>query len=300
MTFVLDGEQTIYDLTQDRLVYLPDQSLSLMERVFPEPETNWSLLVEKAELDAAKSQLRVLFTDHALPEVQSWSLLYQEHVLASGTSRPTAELFVESFVLAVNSCELTLLVNEAVSSIPILVLDLVDLPTGPGLDELGLRDLLALLGKRLGQERYQTLRLRDGRGVTDSVLDSIFGEGFAPPDVFKAWWSVATELESSDLSTQAFWLRIGGKLGLAAGWQCIKQAVTAGELGLGSEEAWFYGAELAILLEKLRIPATADAPAKRQVLDKFVAGLRADLTGLAMKDCHRPWVSRIREFYAHE
>src|SRR5690606_12279910 len=111
------------------------------------------------------------------------------------------------------SAELTFVSAGHEWQVPIRVLDLAALPTNPSLTQLGLRELLALLGRRVGAERLTTLRMQRGVDGLSSVLDAVLGEGFGPSDVFKAWWG-ATEALHMAASVAAFRHRLSGPTGV--------------------------------------------------------------------------------------
>lgn len=292
--FALDDEQTLIDFCPE-LVYVLPENVILRDRQYPAPETNWALLIESALYDAAMRKLTIAFSDHPLPPLRSWRLGYLDDLLASGDQRPAGLFEQPSFTLSPTSCELWLEVDGTAASIPIAIRDLAQLPAGVAALPLELRELLALMGRRISGERLRTIRVEKGGASADAVLEAIFGEGFGPNDVFRAWWNLVAELVAPGLSAPAFRLRLEGRLGAATVWNAILAAVAAGELT--RQEAWFYGAELVVLLDGAQLPDGPDVAPKHALLARFVAELRAQLATLLADERGAAWVRRIRDFY---
>jgi hypothetical protein len=172
-------------------------------------------------------------------------------------------------------------------TVPILVTDLVALPVaaqGPG---IGLDELLMLLGRRIGTERALDLAERRGAGADDE-LEALFGEGFGPTDVFRAWWAAAEDLGEAGLSVQAFRLRLEGALGFGAAWSLMLDAARQDPPSLPAPEVWFYGAELLRTLAQVELPREPDRDPKERLLTAFVERVRRDLSGLAFEGEARP------------
>ena len=279
------------------LVFAPKSTLELMERTFPESPPNYSLAIEDAIYDPRNRNLTVTWSSK-IAHLPAWRLTYDAELLAdSATTRTTTPLTIPNFVLKPSTAEVVLHVDGfGWSSVPILVTDLVALPATPVGTEMDLNELLMLLGHRIGAERAVQLAALRAVGAGDGEgLDSFFGEGFGPTDVFRAWWSVAEELKKPDLSVQAFRLRLEGSLGIGAAWSCMLNAIDENSLTI--EETWFYGAELLRTLAEIELPGAEDQDAKGRLLDGFRERVRKDIGRLQFDDSGRPWLDRIVEFY---
>lgn len=294
---VLEGEHSLKDLCPE-LVACQLQDVELMERDFPEGRPDLARWIESACHDAAASTLIVRWCTEGPAPLGAWTLRYLGRTLAEGDGPPSEAIEVASFTLSPASAELTLVVAEEEFSVPVLVRDLAALPPSAGLVGLGLRELLALLGRRIGGERLSTLRSERGTATTETVRDAIFGEGFGPPDVFRVWWAIAEDLASPNLSVQGVRQRLSGALGAGAVWNAMEDAHA--KASLSREELWFYGAELLATLRAVRWPATPDAPLRARELDEFVGHLRGRLVAVAPDVGQRPWVRQITRFYEVE
>ena len=294
VVLVLEGEHSLKDLCPE-LVACDRQSVELMEREFPEGRPDLSRWIESACYDAAASKLVIRWASEGPAPLGAWALHYVGHEITAGPTVPTELSTIEPFSLSPASAELMLVTAGEEYSVPILVRDLAALPPSAGLAGLGLRELLALLGRRIGGERLSTLRIERGAATTDIVLDAIFGEGFGPPDVFRAWWAIAEDLASPNLSVQGVRQRLSGALGAGAVWNAMEDAHAKGSLS--REELWFYGAELLATLRAVRWPVSPDAPLRARELEEFVSQLRGRLDAVAPETSRRPWVQRIRKFY---
>ncbi len=297
VVLVLEGEHSLKDLCPE-LVACDRHGIELMEREFPEGKPDLSRWIESARYDAAASTLTIRWSNEGPAPLGEWSLRYLDQGIAEGNGVPPGTTEVAPFALSQASAELTLVAAAEEFSVPVLVRDLAALPPSAGLAGLGLRELLALLGRRIGGERLSTLRVERGAATTETVLDAIFGEGFGPPDVFRAWWAIAEDLASPNLSVQGVRQRLCGALGAGAVWTAMEDAHAKGSLS--REELWFYGAELLSTLRAVRWPATPDAPLRARELDEFVAHLRGRLEVVTPDASRRPWVQRIRKFYEVE
>ena len=129
-----------------------------------------------------------------------------------------------------------------------------------------------------------------------------FGEGFAPTDVFRAWWSIADHLGDPRTTLGAFRGHVEGSLGAQAVWQRLHDTLTADDEArrLTRDEIWFYGAELLRTLRPIvaAIPEGPDAPAKRSVLATFLAHLEAELVPLSPDPTRGGWVAQVIAHYA--
>ncbi|HSN98990.1 MAG TPA: hypothetical protein VLS89_11915, partial [Candidatus Nanopelagicales bacterium] len=295
VAFMLEGAHALTDFAPE-LVHGRLETVALAERAFPAALPNLALWIESAIHDAEKRTLTVTWATEGTAPLGPFRLLYDDKQIASGDGPPPASTHVDGFTLVASTCELVLAAGGREATIPITVRDLAMLPTNPALLELDLRELLALLGRRIGAERLASLR-SDPRGVgMASVLEALFGEGFGPVDVFKAWWGIARELQEPGLAVPAFRLMLVGPLGAAAVWKRMREAVNVPE-GLTRDEAWFYGAELLSTLAQVQIPEGPTAAEKRKLLAEHTAALRADLAALRPADDSRPWVKRILHHY---
>ncbi|PRP94897.1 hypothetical protein [Enhygromyxa salina] len=290
----VEGSLALDDIAPD-LVACPHLAVSVHEREFPDLGPNYALAVLDAVYDAAARTLVVEWTQAVV--LPAWSLTYRDAIVASGVGAPTQATVINEFDLHRSSAELTLIVGDFACAIPILVSDLVALPVGPGEGLLGLYELLLLLGRRLGRERLEHLtqqRLVAGSD-SDAPLDELFGLGFGPTDVFKAWWSVAAELAHPETSVAAFRLGIDGSLGLRAVWKRMLEA--AATEAFSRDTIWFYGAELLRELSTVHLPDDDASDKKRGYLDGFVEQLQSDLDTLVSDSPPRAWLAQVRSFY---
>jgi hypothetical protein len=294
VAFVIDGEVRLQDLVPE-LVACEVTQPELHERNFPVLPRNWSVLIREVWHDAATRQLAITWDAEQEAPPGGWQLEYLGQPLASGAQVPHGETIVSGFDLSPTSCEVTLRVEENDYSIPILVRDLVALPADAGLRELSLEELLALLGHRIGRERLSHLRAQGERATASSVLAAIFGEGFGPTDVFRAWWGIEEDLSDERLSLQGFRLRLEGALGARPVWTKLREAAQSG--ALASSEAWFYGAELRRALSGIPVEKLTASKEKLGVLEAFIQTLDVELEALAPGNEQGPWMEQIRRFY---
>ncbi|WP_257445907.1 phospholipase D-like domain-containing protein [Archangium lipolyticum] len=294
VAFVLDGEVTLQELVPE-LVACDAAQPELRERTFPASTRNWGLLIQSVWHDAALRQLTITWDPAHPAPPGGWALVYLNRTLASGAEVPPGEGVIPDFDLSPASCEVVLRVEGNEYSVPILVRDMVALPADAGLRELSLEELLALLGNRIGRERLSLLRAHRGQAATNAVLSAIFGEGFGPTDVFRAWWGVQEDLSDERLSLQGFRLRLEGALGAQPVWMKLREAARAG--ALASSEAWFYGAELRRALSGVSPEVLTVAEEKRGALEAFIRTLDVELDELAPGAAQDPWMERIRRFY---
>jgi hypothetical protein len=299
--FRIDEAVGIGDIAPD-LVNVDPALVECRERVFAPARANLALCIESAVHDAAARTLVITFAKSSQP-ITAWSIEYDGEVIASGDAIPAGPLVIESFTLRAHCCELTLVIGDERFPIPITVADLTALPPSAALADLSLRELLALLGARVGRERLATIRVERTPGGMRPVLDAVFGEGFGPNDVFRAWQGTAQDLVDPSLSFAGFRARLDGAIGIRALWDRIREAVKEAfaespEESLSRDEAWFYGAELARTLAALVIPEGRERDEKRGALGAFLASLRLDLEKLRPSEAGRSWVRRIHDFYA--
>ena len=297
LAFQLEGSITLRDLVPE-LVFAPVSAFELKEREFPEPGRNFCLAIEEAVHDPKAETLRVTWSAEADP-MPPWRLSYDGQTLAQSESPPTEPLLVREFKLKPSTAEVVLHVDGGEYPAVILVTDLVALPATPHGVRATLDELLLLLGRRIGAERAAQLAARraaeSGEGTE---LTSMFGEGFGPTDVFRAWWSVAEELRDPSLSVAAFRLRLEGSLGLGAAWSCMLEAMAPDEDGqLSFVEVWFYGAELLRSLSEVELPLAEDREAKIALLQGFSSRVRQDLASVPFDPSSRTWTKRVAAFY---
>ena len=277
------------------LVFAPKSTLDWEEQTFPELPPNYSLAIKDAIHDPHDLSLTVTWSSKAA-NLPAWSLTYDAELLADSDTAPTTPLTIAGFVLKPSTAEIVLHVHGHECPVPILVSDLVALPATLTASGMDLHELLMLLGHRIGTERAVQIAARKATGASDGEnLDSFFGEGFEPTDVFRAWWSVAEDLKNPELSVQAIRLRLKGSFGVGAAWSCMLDAIERKSLTI--EEVWFYGAELLRTLAEIKLPVAQDQNAKGRLLDDFREQIRNDLGRLKFDDGRRPWLDQVFEFY---
>lgn len=294
LAFVVDGEVTLPDLLPE-LVFAPPGAVRTCERVFPAAVAGLADAIESAVLDAARRELCVRWREGS--GLRDWTLSYLGRRLAGGDETPSGVLALDGFDLDPASCELVLGSDDRTANIPILVTDLVALPSTSAGASFDLRDLLLLMARRIGREKLGEIRSPE-RGDGDAVLDAVFGEGFEPTDVFRAWWNLAADLGQADLPLGAFRLRLEGTFGAMAVWKrMLALATSTPEPGLAPNEAWFYGAELRRELAAVELGTGALADAKRARLRAFLEDLTADLGSLSPGGRSAAWLAPILQFY---
>lgn len=293
VVFVLDGHVTLKDMCPE-LVWCPGDQLTLAEREYPEAPPNLALWVRSVVFDAAAGTLSIEWATSGPAPLGPWRIFYGGDEIAAGVDAPAGVSVIAGFVLHASSCELHLAAQGRDYAIPILVSDIASLPVSLELAGLELRELLALLGRRIGRERLATLRVQRGAASMDPVLEHIFGEGIGPTDVFKAWWGLAHDLAEEGLSLPAFRARLLGPLGLVTVWARLTEAAEA-QL-LSREEAWFYGAELLQTMRAVEVPAGPDAAAKRELMSGVVSDLTTAIASLR-PESNEPWLGRILHHY---
>lgn len=153
-----------------------------------------------------------------------------------------------------------------------------------------------LLGRRVGAERLATLRAQRGSAGIASVLDAVFGEGFGPTDVFRAWWGAAEDLKLA-ATVAAFRHRLIGPTGVRTAWQHL-QAVP--DEALSRDEVWVYGCELLRELRRIELQVGPDTKTKEALLADVVTELGADLARLAPSARSHAWLSVVSRFYGIE
>ncbi|MCB9606708.1 MAG: hypothetical protein H6716_08965 [Polyangiaceae bacterium] len=287
-----DGEITLNDLLPSLVAYELN-GVELVERESMETEVDLSAWIDDVVYDAENRTLEVTWRSEGPASLGDWELRYLERSLAKGDGAPTSPMLVRDFDLSATSAELTFVSAGREWQVPIRVLDLAALPTNPLLTQLGLRELLALLGRRVGAERLATLKLQRGIEGLSSVLDAVFGEGFGPTDVFKAWWGAAEDLKLA-ATIAAFRFRLSGPTGVLTVWRHLREVP---EEQLSADEVWVYGCELLRELKAVELPDGADTPTKQALLDEAARELAAELDERSPQSSARPWLSAVREFY---
>jgi hypothetical protein len=297
VAFVLDGSYRLADFAPE-LVHVTLALVKLEGRDFPPASPNLGAWIEEAIFRTRTATLEVRWASEGPAPLGPWVLRYRDQAVAEGDGPPHQPTCVNPFALASDAAELSLETGGGAYSIPILVDDLAALPVSPVLADLSLRELLALLGRRIGVERLETLRRPGSKVAVDAVLEHIFGQGFGTVDVFKAWWGLATELARPDHSFTAFRLVIEGHMGARAVWDKLRAA--SGGDALSREEAWFYGAELRRTLAAVELPELADTPDRAALLRAFLTDVARDLEALRPDPAERAWLAPILSFYGGE
>lgn len=292
VVFRLDGEIRLRDLLPT-LVAATLDGVQLEERAALVADVDLSAWIEEAVHHADARTLTVTWASEGPAALGPWTLRYLDRVMAQGEGPEAARTVVSDFDLAAASAELTLEAGSGRWSVPISVADLALLPTAPGLAGLGLRELLALLGRRVGAERLATLRDQRGPTGVATALDAVFGEGFGPTDVFKAWWGLRDDLSSAS-TLAAFRYRLLGLAGAKAVWQ---QLCAVGPDQLSREEVWVYGCELVRELERVALVDGPDRPARAAMLADVLNAIRSDLSNLEPTGNDAVWLGAVRRFY---
>jgi hypothetical protein len=287
-----DGEVSIHDMLPTLVSYDLD-GVELSEREAPKATIDLSAWIDDVVHDAAARTLSVIWRTEGPAPLGPWSLRYLDREFLSGDDAPQGVSEVAQFDLDPASAEVTFASQGCEWQLPIRVADLAALPTNPLLASLGLRELLALLGRRVGAERLATLRGQRGATGVASVLDAVFGEGFGPTDVFKAWWGGLDDLRSA-ATVSAFRHRLVGPTGLTTTWQALREVPSE---VLSKDEIWVYGCELLKELRRLELPPAPDAKAKRKLLGGAISALQEDLDRLAPSAEQHPWMSVVSRFY---
>lgn len=299
--FCLDGERTVSEFCPE-LVLAPEERPDLLERELVEPGIFWGMLIDRVLYDPKTKALTIAWSQQHESPPDGWQLCYLSNELARGETAPKQNTDVFDFELLPSSAEVTLIVASMAYSIPIIVTDLVALPPGPALADIGLQELLLLLGRRVGLERASMLveKSLSGNDALD-VLGSAseFGMNLSPTDVFRAWWCLAEQLADSGLSVQGVRLQIDGTIGLRALWERLKKEGLDNP-SIGSEAVWFYGVELVKELRAIKIDDSPDRNAKLLLIRSFIAETEADLQALSPIHVEQPWIKRLAKFYSEE
>jgi hypothetical protein len=288
-----DGEVRLRDLLPSLVAGTLD-GVRLEERAPPVADIDLSAWIEEAVHHADARTLTVTWATGGPAALGAWTLRYLDRVMAQGEGPGAAPTIVASFDLAAPSAELELEAGSRRWTVPIRVADLAVLPTGPELAGLDLRALLALLGRRVGGERLATLRIQRGSAGVETALDAVFGEGFGPTDVFKAWWGLREDL-STATTVAAFRYRLLGVTGVKEVW---RQLFEVKPDRLSREEVWIYGCELVRELTCVELGGGPDRRAREAMLTEVIDAIRGDLRTLAPTDQDAAWLGAVRRFYA--
>lgn len=291
----LAGEVSVHDLLPTLVSYGLD-GVSLEEREPIQRDLDLSAWIEQVIHDPADRTLQVTWSQSGPVPLQGWELHYCDRKLRTGLGVPHEPLVISQFDLDAGSAEVTFIAGEGRWQVPIVVNDLATLPCSPSLGALGLRELLALLGRRVSRERMDVLRGQRGEVGTSEVLDAIFGEGFGPNDVFKAWWGAMEDLSNAS-TVAAFRNRLSGALGVRAAWESLSKAVGN---GLTCDEVWVYGCELLRELSGLILTDGPDTASKRALLEQEISALRAEVTRFTPIHSSHPWLGAVEQFYGLE
>lgn len=293
VALTLDGAWTLPDLAPE-LIACPPELLQLSDPHFPAVGANLGRWIADAYHDALARELHAVWASDIGASPGPWRLSYLQRILAQGSEAPRGEVVAAEFDLSLNSCELTLEIAGVCYAVPIRIVDLNQLPVDPVEAQYGLAELIALLSRRIGRERMMHVATQPRQNATRSILELLFGEGFTPTDIYRAWRNVAHELGEEQLSLAAFRYIIAGPLGVRTVWRRMVEAVGH---EFNREVAWFYGAELRKTLGELQLPEDPDRSAKQAELASLLADLRAELEQLTPDPQGQPWLAPILRFY---
>jgi hypothetical protein len=288
----LDGDVTIHDFLP-RLVSFTLSGVDLVERESPSATLDLSSWIDEVVHDAAARTLRVAWRSEGPAPLKSWRLLYVDRELTRGEGVPGESTVVETYDLDAASAEVTFESGGSNWQLPIRIIDLAALPNNPHLSSLGLRELFALLGRRVSAERLATLRAQRGAEGLANLLDVVFGEGLGPTDIFKAWWGAADDLRLA-VTISAFRHRLVGPIGVRTAWRMLRDVSPE---TLSQDEVWIYGCELLRELHGITLPANPDSNEKLGLLAEVVTELRSDLTRLAPPSDKHIWMQEVSSFY---
>lgn len=286
-----DGEVRLRDLLPS-LVASSLGDVQLEERPAPESELDLSAWIEDAVHDAEARTLTIVWASAGPKGLSAWQLSYLGRAVASGAGPATEPTLVTDFDLSPASAELALLASDRCWMIPIRVADLAQLPIQAGLPAPDLRALLAMLGRRVGSERLATLWQQRGPSGVAAILESLFGDGFGPHDVFKAWWGLRQEIEDST-TVASLRHRLVGPTGARTVW---KRLCEVPETELARDEVWLYGSELMRELRQANLADGPDRPARAELLAALVTELCADLAQREPPG-DAAWLDDVRAFY---
>jgi hypothetical protein len=291
----VDQALTLIDVLPS-LVHVDSTQAELVERQMPEPEPDLGAWINDAVHSPSARDLVIEWANDGPAPLGTWKLMYEGRELASGAGVPSAPTRAENFDLLASSAELELISRERSYPVPIRVSDLAELPTMAALAQLDLRELLALHGRRIGAERLATIISERGQAGAESVLESIFGSGFGPIDVFKAWWGIAHDL-AQPISVPAFRHRLRGPMGVAIVWERLRAEV---DRGVSPDEVWIYGCELLLALRSIVLPQGADRDAKLALVAELIGVLESSIASMRPPSEGRPWLGSVVRFYTED
>jgi hypothetical protein len=292
VVFRLDGEVRLRDLLPT-LVAATIEGVQLEERTAPVAELDLSAWIEEAIHHADSRTLTVTWASKGPAGLGPWTLRYLDRVVGQGDGPAATPTMAFDFDLAAASAELVLEVSKERWTVPISVADLALLPTSPALSGLDLRALLALLGRRVGAERLATLREQRGPTGVATALEAVFGEGFGPTDVFKAWWGLRDDLSTAS-TVAGFRYRLLGLAGAKVVW---RQLAAEAPDRLSREEVWVYGCEFVRELGRVELADGPDRPARAAMLAEVLDAIREDLRQLEPIGNDAAWLGAVRRFY---
>lgn len=287
-----DGEVTLRDFLPS-LVECSLDRVTFEERHAPPAAIDLSAWIDDVVHDAATRTLTITWRDTGPGELGRWSLHYVGRELARGDGPPAVPTVIGAFDLLAASAEVIFAAGGARWSIPICVADLATLPTSPGIPPLSLAEMLAILGRHVSAERLATIRAARGLAGVTTALEAVFGEGYGPTNIFRAWWGMTENLSSAP-TVSAFRHCLFGPVGARTVWGYLRDEPRD---KIGDDEVWIYGCELLRQLHLVQIPESPDLPAKRALLNEVIAGVRADLTKLTPEAESRPWLAAVSRFY---
>ncbi|MBL8683568.1 MAG: hypothetical protein JNK05_30640 [Myxococcales bacterium] len=287
-----DAEVRLPELLPALVAYHLDH-VEAEERPSIERGVDDSTFVQEAVHDAALRTLTIHWSAHREPPLGAWEIAYCGEALGRAAELPREPTRFESFDLAAASAEVILRTPRGEWPIPIRVVDLAALPVNPEIATLGLRELLAILGRRVGTEQLATIRRTRGAEGLGHALTSVFGEGLSPTGVFKAWWGIAEDL-SRATTTAAFRSKLYGPLGAERVWQKLREQSPN---DLSSDEIWVYGSELARELRAVLIAQGPDRADKTKLRNRFVRELGEQLAPLAPSSTQHAWADEAVKFY---
>lgn len=268
-------------------------AVELIERDSPTAQVDLSAWIDEVVHHADARTLTVTWASAGPAPLAAWTLRYIDRVIARGHGADRTPTLITGFELATSSAELTFEAGGAAWAIPIRVADLAVLPIRPGLEEPDLRALLAQLGRRVGAERLATVRALRGASGVAAVLDAVFGEGFGPTDIFKAWWGLRDELSRAP-TVAAFRNHLHGTVGALAVWRRLSDAPP--EL-LARAELWIYGCELCRELDRVQLPDGPDRALRAELLHEVAVSIRDDLRTLEPPGGDHAWIDAVHRFY---
>lgn len=287
-----DGEVTLRDV-MPTLVWHRIEGLNLVERPEVSRPLDFSAWIDEVVYDAGARSLRIRWRDDGPVPLGPWSIRYHLRAVATGDGPSPNEIVVADFHLDAASAEVLFCGSGAEWSIPIRVEDLAVLPVGAPSASIGLRELLALLGRRVSPERLAVIASRGAADGAPDALEAAFGAGFGPTDVFKAWWGGVEDLRDAR-SVPAFRLCLLGPRGLQAAWHLLRDGARD---ALSDDEVWVYGCELLRELRALTLPAGPDSEPKNALLRPVVEALAGDLERMAPAAAGRTWLHDVSRFY---